>query len=34
MSGGKWDIASPNVLVSNGLIHEQMIGVFKRTVCP
>jgi myo-inositol-1(or 4)-monophosphatase len=29
MSGGSWDIYSPNVLVSNGLIHEQMISVFK-----
>jgi len=29
MSGGKWDIFSPNVLISNGLIHEQMIRVFK-----
>jgi myo-inositol-1(or 4)-monophosphatase len=33
MSGGKWNISSPNVLVSNGLIHEQMISVFKRTAC-
>ena len=29
MSGGSWDIYSPNVLISNGLIHEQMISVFK-----
>jgi len=29
ISGGNWDISSPNVLVSNGLIHEQMIRVFK-----
>ena len=28
--GGKWNIASPNILVSNGLIHEQMISVFIR----
>ena len=34
MFGGKWDISSPNVLVSNGLIHEQMINVFKRGACP
>jgi myo-inositol-1(or 4)-monophosphatase len=34
MFGGKWDISSPNVLVSNGLIHEQMISVFKRGACP
>jgi myo-inositol-1(or 4)-monophosphatase len=33
MSGGQWDISSPNVLVSNGLIHEQMISVFKRGAC-
>jgi myo-inositol-1(or 4)-monophosphatase len=33
MSGGKWDISLPNVLVSNGLIHEQMIIVFKRGAC-
>lgn len=30
MFGGAWDITSPNVLVSNGLIHEQMIDVFKK----
>jgi len=29
MFGGQWDIYSPNVLVSNGLIHGQMISVFK-----
>lgn len=29
MSGGKWNIYSPDVLISNGLIHEQMISVFK-----
>jgi len=29
ISGGKWDIYSPNVLISNGLIHEQMISIFK-----
>jgi myo-inositol-1(or 4)-monophosphatase len=34
MSGGKCDITSPNILISNGLIHEQMISVFKRTACP
>ena len=34
MSGGSWDIYSPNVLISNGLIHEQMINIFKRTTCP
>jgi myo-inositol-1(or 4)-monophosphatase len=33
MSGGKWDIYSPDVLISNGLIHEQMISIFKRTAC-
>jgi myo-inositol-1(or 4)-monophosphatase len=31
MFGGKWDISLPDVLVSNGLIHEQMISVFKRS---
>jgi myo-inositol-1(or 4)-monophosphatase len=30
--GGKWDISSPSVLASNGLIQEQMIRVFKRSV--
>ena len=30
MIGGRWDISLPNVLVSNGLIHEQMISIFKR----
>jgi myo-inositol-1(or 4)-monophosphatase len=33
MSGGKGNISSPNVLVSNGLIHEQIISVFKRNTC-
>ena len=31
MFGGQWNISLPNVLVSNGLIYEQMISVFKRT---
>jgi myo-inositol-1(or 4)-monophosphatase len=31
MSGGSWDIYSSNVIASNGLIHEQMISVFKLT---
>ena len=30
--GGRWSISSPHVLVSNGLIQEQMITVFKKTV--
>jgi myo-inositol-1(or 4)-monophosphatase len=30
MNGCKWDISSPDVLISNGLIHEQMISVFNR----
>jgi len=25
--GGKWHLQSPNLLASNGLIHEQMIKV-------
>ncbi len=29
--GSCWNILSPNILVSNGGIHEQMITVFKRT---
>lgn len=29
IAGGKWDIYSPDVLISNGLIHEQMINVLK-----
>jgi len=29
--GGKWNIESPNILVSNGLIHEQMVDIFKNT---
>ncbi len=33
MNGCKWNIASPNVLISNGLIHDEMISVFKRTAC-
>ncbi|MGA2526771.1 MAG: inositol monophosphatase family protein [Smithellaceae bacterium] len=27
--GGNWNISSPNVLASNGLIQEQMIKIFK-----
>jgi myo-inositol-1(or 4)-monophosphatase len=30
--GSPWSILSPNILVSNGRIHEQMIAVFKRAV--
>ena len=30
--GGNWNISSPNILVSNGLIHEQMIKIFKNAV--
>ncbi len=30
LSGVPWNILSPNVLVSNGRIHEQMITVFKK----
>jgi myo-inositol-1(or 4)-monophosphatase len=30
LSGAPWNILSPNVLVSNGRIHEQMIAVFKK----
>jgi myo-inositol-1(or 4)-monophosphatase len=33
ISGGKWDVYSPNVLISNGLIHEQMIRILK-TISP
>jgi myo-inositol-1(or 4)-monophosphatase len=29
--GERWSMSSPHVLVSNGLIHEQMIAVFKKT---
>jgi myo-inositol-1(or 4)-monophosphatase len=32
MSGSSWDIYSPNVLASNGLIHDQMINVFKTSL--
>jgi myo-inositol-1(or 4)-monophosphatase len=27
ITGGKWDLQSPSLLASNGLIHEQMIKV-------
>jgi myo-inositol-1(or 4)-monophosphatase len=30
ISGAPWDIFSPNIVVSNGRIHEQMIAVFKK----
>jgi myo-inositol-1(or 4)-monophosphatase len=30
--GERWSMSSPHVLVSNGLIQEQMIVVFKKTV--
>jgi myo-inositol-1(or 4)-monophosphatase len=29
--GKRWSTSSPHILVSNGLIHEQMIAVFKKT---
>jgi myo-inositol-1(or 4)-monophosphatase len=29
ITGGPWSIASPNIAVSNGRIHEQMIAVFQ-----
>lgn len=29
--GERWSMSLPHVLVSNGLIHEQMIAVFKKT---
>jgi myo-inositol-1(or 4)-monophosphatase len=29
--GGKWNIYSPNVLASNGLIHQQMMGILCQT---
>lgn len=29
--GERWSMSSPHVLVSNGLIHEQMIAVLKKT---
>jgi len=32
ITGGKWDISSPNILASNGLIHDQMINVFKTSL--
>jgi myo-inositol-1(or 4)-monophosphatase len=28
--GGKWNLLSPNILASNGLIHRQMIHIFRR----
>ena len=31
ITGSTWNILSPNILVSNGRIHEQMIAVFQRT---
>ena len=30
MTGGKWDLYSPGLVASNGLIHEQMMSVFKK----
>jgi len=30
--GDNWNISSPNILVSNGLIHEQMTKIFKNAV--
>jgi myo-inositol-1(or 4)-monophosphatase len=30
LTGAPWNILSPNIAVSNGLIHEQMIDVFQR----
>jgi myo-inositol-1(or 4)-monophosphatase len=30
INGNEWHLQSPNVLASNGLIHEQMINVFKK----
>ncbi len=30
--GGNWNISSPNVLASNGLIQEQMIKIFKKPI--
>ena len=32
IAGGKWDISSPNILASNGLIHDQMINVFQASL--
>ena len=32
ITGGKWNISSPNILASNGLIHDQMINVFKTSL--
>ena len=29
--GDRWDITSPDVLASNGLIQEQMVKIFKKT---
>jgi len=29
ITGGKWSANSPDILASNGLIHRQMIQVFK-----
>lgn len=31
LTGASWKITSPEILASNGLIHEQMVDVFKRT---
>lgn len=28
--GGKWNLLSPDILASNGLIHRQMIHIFRR----
>jgi myo-inositol-1(or 4)-monophosphatase len=31
ISGGKWNLVSPNIIVTNSLIHKQMIEVFQKT---
>jgi len=31
IAGKKWNLYSPNLLASNGLIHEQMLAVFRAT---
>ena len=32
LTGTPWHLFSPNILVSNGLIHEQMMDIFRKTV--
>lgn len=34
IAGASWNLLSPNILVSNGRIHEQMMEVFRRKTTP